>query len=266
MRFILSAVAAACLAGVAAAADPVDVGESVNVDDGAAQTEQREIVVDLGLGAQLQPKFPSSEEYIFVPWPIADLKFLRLPVIGEVVTGRPRAISVYPSFRFLGERDQNDASYLAGTDDVDVAVELGGGVAVQRGPFRGFVELRKGVTGHSGFVADVGADFVARQHERFEVSAGPRLQLASDDYMDTYFGVDPGAAVLPPFDPEGGLTKVGLEAEATYAITRSVRLHALAGYDRFVGDAEDSPIVQAGNRDEFRVGVGISYRFGVDLY
>jgi len=263
VRFILFTAAAACLATAAVAADPVDLADP---GEPAPQAEPREIVVDLGIGALLQPRFPSSDRYVFAPWPIADLQFLRLPVVGEVVTGRTRVISIYPSFRFIGERDENDAAYLAGTDDVDLAVELGAGLGLRRGPVRGFVEVRAGVTGHAGVVADLGVDFIASQHERFEVSAGPRLQLASDDYVETYFGVDQGAAVLAPFDPDPGITQVGIEAEATYALTPSVRIHARAGYNRFVGDAADSPIVEAGNEDEFIVGLGLSYRFGLDLY
>lgn len=259
MRFILAAAIAACVASAALAADPVVVAEP-------AQSEPRDIVVDLGIGANYQPRFPSSEEYIFTPWPIAEIKFLRLPVVGEVVTGRRRAITLYPAFNIIGERDQDDAGYLAGTGDVDLAVELGGGVRVERGPLRGFVEVRYGVTGHSGLVAEVGADFVARQHERFEVSIGPRMTLASDDYVDTYFAVGPGAAVLPAYDPDAGITQIGFELDANYALTPRVRLHGYAGYNRFVGDVADSPIVEAGNEDEFRLGLGITYRFGVDVY
>jgi outer membrane scaffolding protein for murein synthesis (MipA/OmpV family) len=242
------------------AADPVEV------DQPAPQTEVREIVVDLGVGAWLAPQFPSAEEYRFSPWPIADLKFLRLPVVGEVVTGRPRAVTIYPAFRVIGERDEDDAAYLAGTDDVDLAVELGAGLRLQRGRVRGFAEVRTGVSGHSGVVADLGIDFIARQHERFELSAGPRMELASDDYVETYFGVDQGAAILAPYDPDPGIVSVGAEVEATYAITRQVRLHGRAAWNRFVGDAADSPIVEAGNRDEVRIGIGLSYRFGLDLF
>jgi outer membrane scaffolding protein for murein synthesis (MipA/OmpV family) len=122
------------------------------------------------------------------------------------------------------------------------------------------------VTGHSGVVADLGVDFVARQHEQFEARIGPRLGLATDDYMDTYFGVRQAAAVLQPYDPDGGLRDAGIEAEATYALTDTIRLHGYAAYNRFIGDAGDSPIVDAGNQDEVRVGLGISYRFGLDLY
>ena len=228
--------------------------------------EVRDIIVDLGLGVQYEPKFPSSEDYEARPWPIFALRFLRLPVFGEVVDGQPRVFSIYPSINFIGSRDEDDADYLLGTEDVDFAFEVGPGVALRYGFVRAFAEARYGITGHDGFVFDLGADLIFDQHERIEVAFGPRVSLATDDVMDTYFGVEPGALFLPAYDPDGGFKDVGVEAQASYAITENLRVLGKASYTRFVGDAEDSPIVEAGNVDEFRVGIGLSYRFGLDLY
>jgi len=271
VRFIVPAAVtaslatAACLATSACLATAAVAADQVSLTAPVPEAERRDIVFDLGLGARLGPKFPSAKEYVFSPWPIAELKFLRLPGIGEVVTGRRRAVTIYPAFAFIGERSAADASYLAGTPDVDLAVELGGGIRAQYGIVRGFVEVRQGVTGHSGLVGELGADVVTRPIERLEVSLGPRATLASDDYMDTYFAVGPGAAALPAYDPDAGLVKLGAELDATYVLTERVRVHGYAAYNRFVGDAADSPIVEAGNDDEMRLGIGLTYRFGVDL-
>lgn len=260
MRSLSIAAAAALLAMPAQAADPV-----IPAGD-APPADARDIVADIGIGATLSPRFPSSQEYVFSPWPIAALRYLRLPYFGEVVTGRPSIFSIYPSFNFVGEREADDANYLAGTGDTELAVELGPGIAIQRGPIRGFVEVRYGLSGHSGIVGEAGLEFIARQHERFQLSIGPRVGFASDDYMDTYFEVNPAAAVLAPYDPDAGIKDVGVGLEADYALTPRVRLHGRASYSRFVGDAADSPIVEAGSHDSFTIGVGISYRFGLDLY
>ena len=63
--------------------------------------------------------------------PLFGLHFLRLPFFGEVVDSerKPSIFSIYPSFAFVGERDDADASYLAGIPDVDSAIELGAGAA-----------------------------------------------------------------------------------------------------------------------------------------
>lgn len=228
--------------------------------------EARDIIIDLGLGVALQPEFPTARDYEAVPFPLVRLRFLRLPFFGEVMTGEERAFSIYPSFNIVGERNEDDAFYLEGTGDVDTAVELGAGAAVRFGQIRGFVEARYGVTGHDGIIAEAGVDAIIDQFERFELRLGPRVSFASDEYMDTYFGVGPGTPFLADFDPEGGFKDVGIEAEASYALTQNLWLHGRAGVTQFVGDAADSPITEAGNDLEGTVGIGLTYRFGLDLY
>lgn len=229
-------------------------------------TEHREIVFDAGAGLQLQPQFPSSRKYELQPYPLFALRFLRVPVLGEVVDGKPSLLSVYPSFNFIGRRDDGDANYLQGTRDVDRAVELGLGGAIEYRFLRAFAEVRYGVTGHSGFVGEAGLDVTHTSlNNALTLRAGPRFSVASEDFMDTYFSV-PQGAVLPAYQADAGFRDIGLAMTAEYAITEKVRVVGRAEYTHFVGDAADSPIVDAGNQDELRVGVGLTYRFGFDLY
>lgn len=261
LRSSVCALALCAAPTLAAAADIID--DQVAVPEAV---ETREIVLDLGAGVQLQPKFPTSREYEAVPYPIVRLRFLRLPIIGDVVTGRERALSIYPSFNFIGERSESDAAYLVGTRDVDFAVELGGGIAYRTGPFRIFGEARYGVTGHNGLVAEAGIDAIIDVFDRFELRVGPRISAATDDYMDTYFGVDTPTPFLDAFDPDAGFRDVGLAAEATYELTDNVLIHGRAGFTTYIGDAADSPITEQGSETEGTVGIGITYRFGLDLY
>lgn len=258
---IALSLATAALAVPASAAD-FTVAETVPVPEAV---EARDIILDLGIGALVQPTFPSSKEYEIVPWPIVDLQFLRLPIFGEVVDGQVRAFSIYPSFGYVGERKASDASYLAGTDDVDGSFELGPGVSFQAGWVKAFAEVRYGITGHNGFVADLGIDATTSPLDRFTISAGPRMSIADDEYMDAYFSVPNGAA-LNAYNPDAGIKSLGLAMEATYAVTEAVRIRGEASWTRYVGDAADSPIVKEGNEDDFTIGLGVSYRFGVDLY
>ncbi|MBN9058734.1 MAG: MipA/OmpV family protein, partial [Rhizobiales bacterium] len=72
---------------------------------------------------------------------------------------------------------------------------------------------------------------------------------------------------LAAYDAGGGIYSVGLKASARYEFKPDWFLNADAGYDRFVGDAKDSPIVAtAGSENQFTVGLGISKRFSVDLF
>lgn len=247
--------------GAALAADPLPETVAVPVS-----VETRDIVIDLGLGAAIAPAFPSSEKYEVYPWPIARLRFLRLPVFGEVVTGRESAFTIYPAIGFEGERTSDDAAYLRGIPDTDFAFEGGAGAAVRYRFLRAFAEVRYGFTGHNGFVGEAGIDVVLDQDPRWELRVGPRISAASDDYMDEYFSVPNSALFLAPYDADGGIKDVGVEATAIYALTEAWRINATAEVTHFVGDALDSPIVDRGNDLEARVGIGLTYRFGLDLY
>ena len=59
---------------------------------------------------------------------------------------------------------------------------------------------------------------------------------------------------------------MGLDVTANYALTQKTTLHLRAGWDRFVGDAENSPIVQQGDENSFTIGAGLSYRFDFNVF
>jgi outer membrane scaffolding protein for murein synthesis (MipA/OmpV family) len=59
--------------------------------------------------------------------------------------------------------------------------------------FRLRSELRKGVTGHDGWIGMAGADLIARDGDKWLFSIGPRVTWADDTYHDAYFSVTPAA-------------------------------------------------------------------------
>ena len=58
--------------------------------------------------------------------------------------------------------------------------------------FRLHSELRRGVNGHDGWVADGGADLVLRDGDDWLFSIGPRVKWADGNFHDAYFGDHPG--------------------------------------------------------------------------
>ena len=246
-------------ASTAFAADPADFDNTAGSKD---------LIIELGVGGLYSPKFEGSEKYTFSPYPIVKLHYLRIPGLYET-SKKASTIYVRPSFRFLGERDPSDDPIVRGLNDVDWALEVGFAVGYETEYFHTFVDVRRGFNGHEGWVVDLGADGILRPREDLTFKLGPRLSFASEDYMDTYFSVSPVESVrtgYAVYDPSAGLKSVGVTGQAEYALTPETTLYARASYDRLVGEAGDSPIARAGERNMFGVGVGISYRFGLDLY
>ncbi len=225
-------------------------------------------LMDVGIGALAEPKYPGADTYIVVPYPLFAVGRFFIPGIGQRESSTS-GFYLFPSFGFQGERDPNDDKSLKGTKKVPWTLELGLGAGVRGQWLRGFGSIRQGINGTDGQVGDLGLDVVLPVTPNFEVAFGPRASFASQNYMDTYFGVTANEASkgsLSKFKPDGGFMSAGLAANATYKLTERTRLRFTGTWNRFVGDADKSPIVKAGSHDQWTLGVGITYRLGFNLF
>ena len=167
-------------------------------------------------------------------------------------------------------RDEGDSDDLRGLTPIKLGGELGGFAEVYPTDWlrvRG--EVRHGIRSHHGVVADVAADAFVDVRPDVRVSAGPRLSIASKDYMQAYYGVTPGqvaASGLAAYDPGGGVQSVGAGAAITGQVNEKIETSAFAEYKRLVGPAADSSLVkQRGDRDQFLIGLSATYRFDFTL-
>ena len=224
-----------------------------------------DVVIELGLGGVVKPRFEGSDDIIFAPSPLIKLEYLELPGLITIGGGPKRAFSFRPAFNVIGTREGDDIA--RGLSDVDTAVEVGFGAAFQVGNLRAIGEVRRGFGGHEGVVGEIGLDLVLEPTEQLTVTAGPRAAFSNDAYADTYFTVTPTDAArttLPAYDADGGLKGLGVEATARYALNDDWTVYSEASWTRLVEDAADSPIVQ--NEDQFAVGLGLTRRFRLDLF
>jgi outer membrane protein len=237
-----------------------------------AQEDERPRRTRVALGPQLVPSYPGADGHALRP--LFDLSRARgddefafeapdesfgFPLL------RDSRFQFGPSLGFEGKRDAEDVG--AAVPTVGFTVEAGGFVQYQLTPaFRLRGELRHGIGGHKGLVGTVGADFVARDRDRWLLSIGPRVTLANDRYHRAYFGVSSATAAatgLPAFRADGGVQAVGVTAGALKQLTPRWGLYGYAKYDRLVGDPADSPLVRRfGARDQLSGGIALSYTFG----
>ena len=253
---------------LAVAAAALGAGPALAQDPGYGATGA-DIVIELGGGVAVQPRWEGSDDIIFSPWPIVSLKYLSLGPV--TIGGGPKsAFSIRPDFALRGERDDNDDAALTGIGDVDMAVELGLAASYRYGPVEASLAVRHGFGGHDGFVGEASVVGIANPTPRWTIQAGPEVTFADDNYMETYFGVSAtqsAASGLARHDAGASFKSAGIIAESRYDLTDSVALHAKASWHRLLGDAADSPIVKAaGSEDQFTAGVGLSYRFSLDLF
>jgi outer membrane protein len=151
---------------------------------------------------------------------------------------------------------------------VPSTIEVGGFGQYQLSEFlrlRG--EVRKGVGGHNGLIATLGADGVWRDGDRYVFSAGPRVTFTNSRYQREFFGVSDERSLitgLDEFDPDGGLQSIGATSGVNMQLTGPFGLFGFARYERLVGDAGKSPIVrELGSRSQVSAGVGVTYTFNL---
>jgi len=175
-----------------------------------------------------------------------------------------------PVARYRAGRYNSSDRKLRGLRSIPWTVEVGGYVEVWPTSWlRGRVEVRHGLNGASGLVSDVGADAVLRV-DQWTFAAGPRLTLATEEFMKTYFGVTSSEAArnarVSRYKASGGLVSAGALAGAAYQWDDAWTVSLYGQYDRLVDQAAKSPIVKnIGSADQFGIGATIGYSFPVNF-
>jgi outer membrane scaffolding protein for murein synthesis (MipA/OmpV family) len=266
MRLLgLSAVFLAVGAGAALAADPSFLSPTPVSSSGW--------IVTVTGNAKVGPSYPGADDLSFIAFPSFSL---RRPGEPKRFTTPDDGLSIplydTPSLRagltgrFRGGRYLESDRRLFGFEDVRWAVEPGVFLEfwpVQSLRLRG--EIRHGINGHDGIVADLAGDYVSR-FDRFTWSIGPRLSLGDEEFTQTYFGIRPFEAAINglvlPYSPSGGVTSAGVSTALTYDWSEQWSTTVSASYSHLVGDAADSPIVKRfGSEHQFSFGASLSYSF-----
>jgi outer membrane protein len=237
----------------------------------AQEEDQRPRRTRIALGPQLVPSFPGADEVSIRP--LVDVARARGddPFAFEApdesfgpVLIRGGGWQLGPALGFEGQRSRDDTNGLL--PKVGFTVEVGGFFQYQITPaLRVRTEVRHGIGGHKGLIGIVGADYVARDADRWLFSLGPRVTFANARYNRAYFGTEGAspAATSPAFRADGGLQAVGATAGFITQITPRWGIYSYAKYDRLVADAGRSPVVRSfGSRNQLSGGVALSYTFG----
>lgn len=239
----------------------------------ASAQDREDLRVRIGLGAQLQPEFKGADDTEVGPMFDVDIARGDKPFRFEapddsfgIALVSANGFRAGPAANIESSRKEKDVGAEVGK--VPTTFEAGAFAEYMAGEnFRLRGELLKGIGGHKGLVGTVGADYVARDGDRYVFSVGPRLLFSNARYQRAYFGVDPevsAAVVLPVYRPESGLHAVAMTSGLSYQFGPRFGMFGFARYERLVGDAAKSPIVREfGSRNQLSGGLGLSYTFTV---
>lgn len=233
------ALAAACVACLASAA--------------AAQTLDRTLSFDAGLGVKYTPEFIGSDNLKAAPWLI--LKN------ADADRDLPDGLSVAPSLNYIGKRDAGDYEDLRGMDDIGYAGEVGVKLSWRTRDLTSYGALRQGLGGHHGVVGEFGTKYRIEYNDKLTLWTGAELGLGSSDFTSTYFGVTGAESARSgkrAYDPDGGAYIARLTLEARYELMPDTALMGRVTYGRLIGDVGNSPVVES--RDQPTISIGIARR------
>ena len=172
--------------------------------------------------------------------------------------------------KLITKRDDDTDAALVGLAPIKWGVELGGFAEVYPTDWlrvRG--EVRHGIRGHHGVVADLAVDAYTDIIPNLRLSGGPRATFASKSFNKAYYGVDAEESArsgLSEYAPGDGLQSVGAGAALTWQATEAITASSFIEYRRLSGAAADSSLVrERGSRDQLLIGVSASYKFGFTL-
>ncbi len=233
------------------------------------EDHDRDWHLEVGVLAGFSPEYEGADGYDFKVSPEFKLRYKKLLFVNNLNTAgvnlyRDRAFKTGAVVKLRGGRDEDDVG-VQGVDEVGSSVEVGGFLQWERGQWRYEFEARQDVGGgHGGALIEMTAG-TKFPRERPLCKVKFLLSIASDDYMDSFFGVTKAEAArtgLKPYNPDGGIKDVGLSLRTGYEWGAHWSVGLLFEYRRLLFDAADSPFVDdLGSPNQFRFGPGLSYTF-----
>jgi outer membrane scaffolding protein for murein synthesis (MipA/OmpV family) len=223
--------------------------------------------IHLGLGTEVQPQFEGAKRYEVVPSVDVDIRYKDIAFLSD---GEGLGVNLlHGSFYRAGiaisydlGRDHHDDPRLRTLHNVDPAPEGKLFAEIFVTPVVFTASLRQAIGGHGGLIGDLGAYVPLPLADDFYVFVGPGVTAANDTYMKAYFGVSPREAVgtsLTPFTPGGGLKNASFGVTSTWLINARWLLLGQAAYERLLGDAARSPVVESSS--QFAFGLDLIYHF-----
>lgn len=245
-----------------------DISEEIHEAPGYEDPEdsERKWALGIGVAGGYAPDYEGSDDYEFGLGPNITASWNSIFYKGKSLGAnliKGKNFKAGPILSWTSGRDEDDNSKLDGLGDVDSSIEAGGFLSYRMKPMRFRLEVRQDInSGHEGALVELsGGTTLPFDKALVFVSLG--TTWASDDYMESFFGIDPGqsaASGLKEYSADAGIKDVNIGLTAGYSITSRWRVGGKLEYKRLVGDTADSPIVD--DEDQFLVGLTLSYHMG----
>ncbi len=236
--------------------------------DTKSEESESDWVVRVGAFGLITPEYQGADDYKIRAFPVIDLeykdRYFLNPIKGlGVWFWKESNTRLGASLGYRGGRDEDDSSRLEGMGDVDGGMTTNLFFSWQSRPWSADVRYSRQVTGDdTGGFLDLSAGYGFRLFGPIILKPSLKLTLADSNYNKSYFGVTPRQSAnsgLPVYDADAGINAVGAGIFGMMFLSKHWSLQSIFNYDRLVGDAADSPVVE--NKNQIRAGIGFTYQF-----
>lgn len=248
-----------------------ETNQSLDLDnDGFVDVVLNDWDFTLGAGVGIGPDYEGSDDYEIGALPIIEASWRDDTFFISSESGigatllRSEHFSSGLAFNYDGGREDGDNSALRGLGDIDDGINVTAFAGLDFGQYALGVDVTQDLSGDDkGTLVTLGADYrFSFLDDKLMFELGPEVSWASDDYMNTYFGVDGKQAARSKynqFDADAGFKDIGLHLNAMYDFDENWAITGGIGYARLLGDAADSPFVES--KDQFFSLFAVSYSF-----
>jgi len=226
----------------------------------------------IGGGLGVKPDYEGSSDYELVPVPAGSARFsngMYVELMGLNLRANLIPSDFWrlgPVYNYRAERDNVENNRVDRMKEVSDANELGifGGIAWQNWYL--FLDLMADTgDAYDGSYGTLRGGYNWIISNEFALTFGAFGTYASDDYMQTYFGVngrDSARSGLDTYDADESFKDIGLDFGANWAFAQNWNLRGLLQVKQLVGDADDgSPVVDEGSETQLFTAVMVLYKF-----
>lgn len=244
--------------------------------------------ITIGLGAFNGSDYEGSDDTETVASPIFEIVWNDWVFLNQDALG----INFYKNESLIlnaivsegDERKESLHANLEGLGNINASTTLTLGAEFEMGLFLSHASLIKHGGGTNGIQAVIGLETVLPLRMltgKLDMASmdsmgdtvdptliGPLIiasliaDWADDDYISAFFSVDAEQSArsgLPQYAAEAGFKSVSLEISVLHFLNTSWTAQGLAGYSKFFGDVQDSPVVK--DDDHVYFGGFINYHF-----
>ncbi|SHN67113.1 MipA/OmpV family protein [Desulfovibrio litoralis] len=237
-------------------------------DERGGESQDLTWSVSLGGGVLTAPEFEGSDSNDLRFMPIVELRLDRFFLstqngLGVYVVNQEQwklgAVAKYNR-----GREESASDLLNGLGDIDPSAELGIFASWNPDPFFVKATALHGTGDIRGFQVQTEVGHATMLNEKVRWTNSVGSTYASERRNETFFGItqeQSRKSGYDAYDADSGFKDIALKTSLGVSLTDDIGLRVFAGYNRLVGPAADSPLVEAGSKNQFTGGCGLVYSF-----